>query len=34
MLFFFSSFFSFRFLYLELLIVQVVAHLMRDSYLD
>jgi hypothetical protein len=30
----FSLFFSFRFLYPELPIVQVVAHLMRDSYLD
>jgi hypothetical protein len=30
----FLLFLSFRFLYLELPIVQVVAHLMRDSYLD
>jgi hypothetical protein len=30
----FSFFLSFRFLYLELPIVKVVAHFMRDSYLD
>jgi hypothetical protein len=33
-LFFLSFFFSFRFLYLELPIVQVVAYFMRDLYLD
>jgi hypothetical protein len=31
---FFSFFFSFRFLYIELPIVQVVAHFVSDLYLD